>query len=49
MKTPNQEVMLSLRVTTKLLQDIERMSSTKYESRSHFIRSVLQKAIDKTK
>jgi metal-responsive CopG/Arc/MetJ family transcriptional regulator len=49
MKTPNQEVMLSLRVTTKLLQDIERMSRNKYSSRSHFIRDVLQKAIDKTK
>jgi len=49
MKPPNQEVMLSVRITSRLLQDIERVSSNKYSSRSHFIRAVLQKAIDKTK
>lgn len=42
-----QEVMLSVRITRTLLQRINKVSSNKYSTRSHFIRDVLQNAVDK--
>lgn len=47
MKQSNQEVMLTVRITTRLLDSINRLSRNKYATRSHFVRAVLQKAVDK--
>ena len=47
MKTTHQEIMLSVRITKSLLDSIDKVSSNKFATRSHFIRSVLQKEVDK--
>ena len=47
MKIYTNEVMLSVRIPRTLLNDLNKVSSNKYATRSHFIRAVLQKAIDK--
>ena len=45
----NRELMLTVRVTKRLLDSINILSRNKYATRSDFIRAVLQKEVDKNK
>lgn len=45
----NQELMLTVRVTKRLLDGINSLSRNKYSTRSDFIRAVLQKEVDKNR
>jgi metal-responsive CopG/Arc/MetJ family transcriptional regulator len=45
----NQELMLTVRVTQRLLDGINKLSRNKYSTRSQFIRDVLQKEVDKNR
>jgi metal-responsive CopG/Arc/MetJ family transcriptional regulator len=49
MKPNTNEVMLSVRIPQSLLNDLNKLSRNKYATRSHLIRAVLQKAIDKNR
>jgi metal-responsive CopG/Arc/MetJ family transcriptional regulator len=42
----NKEIMLTVRVTERLLNRINAVSRSKYATRSDFIRDVLQKSVD---